>query len=171
MKIFRNILLIALALLLQSTLFGRFVIMGVKPDFAILVLIFLVSESGSVGSIVYGFIIGFIQDVYSPEFLGMNAFTMSLIGYFLGLSKDRLTVENYSVKAIVTFIVCIIHDIIYLSFYAKLDTSIMFKLFLRESLPGAVYTSVLLVITVFIWDKFLSGGFDIVTQELFGNRR
>ncbi|MFC1542087.1 rod shape-determining protein MreD [Candidatus Latescibacterota bacterium] len=171
MKIFRNILLIALAMLLQSTLFGRFVIMGVKPDLAILVLIFFVSESGPVGSIVYGFIIGFIQDVYSPEFLGMNAFTMSLIGYSLGLSKDRLTVENYSVKAIVTFIICIVHDIIFLSFYTQLDTSILFKLLLRESIPGAVYTSVLLVITVFIWDKFLSGGFDIVKQELFGNRR
>ncbi|MFC1650831.1 rod shape-determining protein MreD [Candidatus Latescibacterota bacterium] len=171
MKIFRNILLIALALLLQSSLFGRFGIWGARPDLAILVLIFLVSGSGPVGSVLYGFLIGFLQDVYSPEFLGTNAFVMSLMGYFLGFSKDRLTVENYSVKATVAFIVCIIHDIIFLSFYAKFDTSIMFKLFVRESIPGAVYTSLLIVVIVFVWDNLLSGGFDIVTQGLFGNRR
>ncbi|MFC1490425.1 rod shape-determining protein MreD [Candidatus Latescibacterota bacterium] len=171
MKIFRNILLIALALLLQSTMFGRFSIFGAKPDLAILALIFFVSGSGPVGSIIYGFFIGFLQDVYSPEFLGTNAFTMSLMGYFLGLSKDRLTVENYSVKATVAFIVCIVHNLIFLSFYTKLDTSIMFNLFARESIPGALYTSFLLVIIVFVWDNLLSGGFDIVTQGLFGNRR
>jgi rod shape-determining protein MreD len=171
MKIFRNILLIALALLLQSSLFGRFALFGVTPDLAILVLIFIVSGSGRVGSVAFGFLIGFLQDVYSPEFLGTNAFTMSLIGYFLGLSRDRLTVENYSVKAVVALLVCIVHDLIYLAFYANLDVSIMMKLFVRESLPGAVYTSLLLVIFVFLWDNLLSGGFNFVTQGLFGNRR
>ncbi|MFC1551215.1 rod shape-determining protein MreD [Candidatus Latescibacterota bacterium] len=171
MKTFRNILLIALALLLQSSLFGRFSLFGVKPDLAILVLIFIVSGSGRIGSVAYGFLIGFLQDVYSPEFLGTNAFSMSLIGYFLGWSRDRLTVENYSVKAVVAFLVCIVHDIIYLAFYASMDFSIMLKLFIRESLPGAVYTSILLVIFVFVWDNLLSGGFNFVTQGLFRNRR
>ena len=59
MKIVRNVLIIALALLLQSTLFGRFTIWGVKPDLAMLVLIFLVSSSGQVESVLYGFFIGF----------------------------------------------------------------------------------------------------------------
>ena len=171
MKIIRNILLIALALLLQSTLFGKFSLFGVEPDLAVLVLIFIVSGSGPVGSVMYGFLIGFLQDVYSPEFLGMNAFAMSLIGYFLGLSRDRLSVENYSVKAIVAFLVCIVHDIIYFAFYTKLDTSVISNLFIRESLPGAVYTSCLLVVFVFIWETLSHGGLNFVAQGLFGDRR
>ena len=103
--------------------------------------------------------------------IGMNAFVMSLIGYFLGLSKDRLSVENYSVKAIVAFLVCIVHDLIYFAFYAKLDTSIIYGLFIRESLPGAVYTSCLAVIFVFIWELLSKGGFNLVAQGLFGDRR
>jgi len=171
MKIFRNILIIALALLLQSTFWGRFTIFGARPDLAMLVLILLVSRSGQVESVLYGFFIGFLQDVYSPEFLGVNAFTMSLMGFFLDLGKERLTVENYSVKAIVSFIACIVHDIIFLLLYTKFDSSIMIDIFLKVSLLGAVYTSILLVIIVMAWDWAISGGFNLVIQELFWNRR
>ncbi len=171
MKIFRNILVIALALLLQSTFFGRFSILGVRPDLAMLVLILLVSDSGQMESVLYGFFIGFLQDVYSPEFLGANAFTMSLIGFFLDFGKERLTVENYSVKAVVSFIICVIHDVIFLLLYTKFDSSIMINIFIKESLLGAVYTSILLVVIVMVWDWAINGGFDFVIQGLFGNRR
>ena len=63
MKIFRNILIIVLALLLQSTFWGRFTIFGARPDLAMLVLILLVSRSGQVESVLYGFFIGFWEDL------------------------------------------------------------------------------------------------------------
>ncbi len=171
MKQIKNILIIALALLVQSTILWRFSIMGIKPDLAMLVLILLVNSSSQVESIVYGFIIGFLQDVYTPEFLGANAFTMSLMGFLLDNVKERLTVENYSVKIGVAFTACIIHDLISLSFYTKLDFSMMKELFIRESLPGAVYTSVILFIIVLIREFVISGGLDFVIRELFGTRR
>ena len=171
-KTIRNILIIALALLLQSVLFGRYAIWGVKPDFAMLLLIFLVSDSDeAVSGILYGFIIGFICDMYSPDFLGANSFTMSLMGFFLGLIRERLTVEHYSVKAFVTFIACLVHDVIFLSFYTKFNHSMMLNLFIRESISGAVYTSVILVIMFILWEWIISGGVYFVARELFGNRR
>ncbi|HUT63088.1 MAG TPA: rod shape-determining protein MreD, partial [Anaerolineae bacterium] len=87
MKIIRNILLIALALLLQSVLIGRLDMYGIRPDLSMIVLIFLANESRPVEIIIYGFFIGFIQDVYTPEYLGYNAFSMSLIAYFLSMMK------------------------------------------------------------------------------------
>jgi len=171
MKIIRNILIIALALLLQSTLFGRFSVWGIRPDLAMLALILLVIDSGQVESVLYGFFIGFIQDVYTPEFLGFNSFTMSLMAFLLDNIKERLTVENYSVKAVVTFTACIVHDIIFLSFYTKFERSMMVSLFVRESIPGAVYTSVILVLFIIVWEWALSGGFYFVIQGLFRFRR
>ena len=171
MKQIRNILIIALALLVQSTIFGRLSIAGIKPDLAMLVLILMVNNSSHVESIIYGFTIGFLQDVYTPEFLGANAFTMSLMGFLLDNLKDRLTVENYSVRTGVAFTACVIHDLIFLSFYTKLDYSMMKELFIRESLLGAAYTSVLLFIIVILWEFIISGGFDFVLRELFGSRR
>ena len=171
MKYIRNILIIALALLAQSTVFGRFTVLGVRPDLPILVLIFLVNGSGHAESIIYGFLIGFLQDVYSPEFLGINSFIMSLMAYILDNVRERLTIENFSVKTGEAFLACIVHDILLLSFYTGMEVSIMQNLFFRESLPGAVYTSGLLFIAIVVWDFGVSGGLNFVIQGLFGSRR
>ncbi len=171
MKLIRNILIIALALLVQSTVFGRVSILGIKPDLAMLVLILLVSISTQVECIMYGFIIGFLQDVYTPEFLGANAFVMSLMGFVLDTVKERLTVENYSVKTVVAFTACVFHDVIFLSFYTRFDFAMMKDLFITESLFGAVFTSGLLFIILLLWEFVISGGFNYVIRELFGSRR
>jgi rod shape-determining protein MreD len=170
MIIVRNILFIALALLLQSTVLGRFSILGVRPDIAMLALMVLVNSSGSAGSIVYGFCIGFIQDVYSPEFLGANAFTMSLMGCILDYIKESLTIENISVKACVMFTACIVHDIVYVSFYTRFDFAMMKQLLIMESILSAVYTSSLLVLILLCWEWIIGGGFSYVVHGLFGHR-
>lgn len=171
MKIIRNILLIALALLLQSILIGRFVIYSIRPDLAMIVLIFLANESGPVEIIIYGFFIGFLQDVYSPEYLGYNAFSTSLTAFFLNIIKERLTVENYSVKLISALIACLIHDGFYLSLYTQFDLSIFSSLFIRESIPGAVYTSILVITLVRVWEWAQHGGLFLVLREFLGFRK
>jgi len=93
------------------------------------------------------------------------------MGFLLDLSKERLAVENYSVKALVCFLTCIIHDVIFLSFYTKFNHSMMMRFFIRESLFGAVYTSALLVLLFILWEWATDGGFKFVVQELFRNRR
>ena len=170
MKIFRNILLVALALLIQSSMPGKLDIYGIRPDFALLVLIFLSYESSPARVILYGFLIGFFQDIYSPEYLGYNAFTMSLTAFFLGIVKERLTVENYTVKLFSTLIICLVHDGLYLSLYTKFDLSILVPLFTRESFPGAVYTSILAIAFIRVWEWVQSGGLAVVIQGLFSGK-
>ncbi len=171
MKTIRNILLITLALLVQSVFFGKFDIYGVRPDLALIVLIFLSNETTAVPLIFYGFLTGFIQDVYSPEYLGYNAFAMSLTAYFLSLLRERLTVENYTVRLLATVIACLLHDAFYLSLYTGFELNVLVSLFVSESLPGAVYTSVLAVFLVKIWQWAKSGGLILVIQELIGSER
>jgi len=123
-----------------------------------------------VESIVYGFIIGFLQDVYSPEFLGVNALTMSLMAAMLDVLKERLSLDLYTVRAAVSFGVCLLHDLIYLSFYTKFDGALMTSIFLRESLPGAVYTSVLFMLFMLLWEWMRNGGLRYVLEGFFRER-
>jgi rod shape-determining protein MreD len=171
MNIVKNILLIALALLVQSTVVDRFAIYGVRPDLAMLVLLYLASTAEPVEIILYGFFIGFLQDVYSPEYLGYNALTMSLVGYTLGFIKERITVERGPVRLLVTFLSCLVHDALYLSLYSHLQFSILLSLFLRWSIPGAVYTSVLSVIFITVWEWAEEGGVFVVFRQLLGYRK
>jgi len=165
MKTVRNILLIALALLVQSTVFGRLDLFGVRPDLALMVLLFLAAETDGVGLICYGFLIGFLQDVYSPEYLGFNAFSMSLTAFVLDVLKERLTVENFTVKLVTTLLACMFHDIVYLGFYTGFAFSSLVSIFVGESLPGAVYTSVLAVLVIGLWRWANSGGLFVVLRE------
>ena len=169
MQMVRNILLIALALLVQSTLGTRMEIMGARPDFALLMLMLLANRGSTVTSIMYGFFIGFLQDVYSPEFLGANAFAMSLMGFMLGEFRERLAVEHTGVKFVSIVVAILVHDAVYLSFYSRFEFSVAWTLFVRESLADALYTAVFGVVLVVIWQWLERGGFFSVVRELLGD--
>ena len=167
----RNVLLIILALLIQSTMYGRMDFFGIRPDLGMLALIFVASGSGTAECILYGFLAGFLQDVYTPEYLGYNSFAMSLMGFFLGILRETLTVEKYGVKILVTFLACLMHDIIYLSFYTALDASLFWGLFIKGSIAGALYTSVLAVLFISAYEWITGGGLRVVIRELIGIRK
>ena len=171
MDTLRNVLLIILALLLQSTLSGRFDILGARPDLGMLALTLIAGTVTGTESILYGFFIGFVQDVYTPEYLGYNSFTMSLMGFLLGVLKETITVENIGVKIAVAGVACLLHDILYLSFYTAFDFTLLFTLFVRESLGGALYTSVLALMFIAGYGWITGGGLKVVLRELTGIRR
>ena len=171
MKIIRNILLITLALLAQSSLLGRFDVFGIRPDLAMLVFLFIVNTSDFVESILYGFLIGFLQDVYTPEYLGFNALTMSIIGFALGFVRERITVEKGAVRLLLTFFACIVHDGFYLMLYTHFDFSAWMYLMFRASLAGAVYTSILAVVFITAWEWVEEGGLFVVIRQFMGYRR
>jgi len=170
MKIVRNILLIAIVLLVQSTLFGRFDIYGVRPDLAMLVLLFLTNTAGPVESIWYGLLIGFLQDVYSPDYLGFNSLTMSIMGFLLIFVREQFTVEKGTVRLLVTFIACLVHDALYLMMYTHFDFLLTINLYLRMSLPGSLYTTALFFVMMAVWEWAKEGGILIVIREFLGNR-
>lgn len=161
----------ALALLVQGTMFGRFELFGLRPDLALLCLLVIVQDTGGAKAILYGFLIGFAQDVYSPELLGYNAVAMSVTAYFIDVTKERFTVENYSVSFIVTISACILHDLLYLVFYTSFEVPVFISLFIKESLPGAVYTSAIAVVVIRVREWLRAGGFFGVLQELCRTER
>ena len=171
MRVIRNILLIALAMIVQSTLIGQFPLFGVRPDLAMVVFLLIAKDTESVGCIFYGFFIGFLQDVYTPEYLGFNSLSMSLIGFIAGFLREHVTVENTSVRLIMTFFICILHDIIFLFMYSHFDMSLVIDLFWWEYLAGALYTGFVAVVVLSAWDWLEKGGLLSVFVELMGYRK
>ena len=171
MKTIKNILLIALVLLIQSTIMGRFDLFGVRPDLGMLILLYIANSSGSSESVWYGFMIGFLQDVYTPEYLGFNTFTMSIIGYLLGFVNERVTMEKIPVRIVVTLFACILHDLLFVSLYTHLDLSLAFNLYVFTGFLGAVYTTVLSVLFITVLEWAEKGGLLIIVNELLANRR
>lgn len=171
MRIFRNILIIALGLLIQSTLVGHFSLFGSRPDIPMIMLFFLAINTGPVESVFYGFTMGFLIDAYSPEYLGLNAFVMSIIAYLLNMIRDRLSLELITLKASVAIAACLIHDSLYLLFYTNFDYVMMFRMLFTESLLGEVYSTLIILAMSKLWEIGVNGGVEFVFQGLFGIRR
>ena len=156
----RSFSLLALSLILQSTLAAHLSILNGRPDFVLLMLVYLSLSHGPVAGSVSGWSIGLIQDFYgSPTNLGLNALCKTLIGYAVGYGKDGLFKESLSIVALVLLITGLAHDALYFLIYTRHDLSVYPSLLWRSSLPSIVYT-VVLGIFLALCVAFRNGKFD-----------
>ncbi|MCK4540844.1 MAG: rod shape-determining protein MreD [Spirochaetales bacterium] len=97
-------LLIALSVILQSTLLRGMVIRGATPDIALIILVFSAHHLGEFRSLFSGFISGLIEDFLSLSPLGFHAFLKTLIGYLNGLFKGKIFFDPIFIPMIVVLI-------------------------------------------------------------------
>jgi rod shape-determining protein MreD len=83
-------LLLAVAVVLQSTALEYVAIGGVKPDLALIVLVFVAVHGGPMAGQVSGFIAGLVQDFLSLPPLGMSALVRTTIGFVYGRLQGAL---------------------------------------------------------------------------------
>lgn len=143
MKTARNILLIILALFLQTSWTNVISLWDIKPDLVIIVLVFIGITSGQIEAIVLGFFSGFLMDVYNPEWMGMNALSNSIIGFAVGYSRVGVVAEDIQVQTTILFVASLMRDLIYFLCYTFPDPVQALYLILRYGLGTAVYTAVL----------------------------
>lgn len=143
MKTARNILLIVLALFLQTSWTHAISLWEIKPDLVVLVLVFVGITSGQIEATILGFFSGFMMDVYNPEWMGVNALANSLIGFAVGYSRVGIVAEDIQVQAAILFVASLVRDLIYFLAYAFPDLVQALYLVLRYGLGTAVYTALL----------------------------
>ena len=159
MKQLRYIVLAILALLLQSTWGIRFSILGIQPDLPILILAYIALSEGSVFGALYGFFIGFCQDIYTPQNLGLHSMINVLLGFMLGEIRYRVTIEHLAVLGMVIFFSCTIKDFSYLLLSQSFNLERTgYLLFLQHGLTGAFYTACIALVSVKLKGFFLRKG-------------
>ena len=141
-KVLSGILVLFSLVLFQSLLSGVVTIAGIKPDLAIIILVYLALTRGRSYGMVFGFLIGFLSDVFTPGTLGLGALVKCLIGFTLGSFKDNLYLESLYSKGAVVFLTLILNDSLYYTITTGLSDS-TFRVLSRYSLPSALYTSVI----------------------------
>lgn len=99
-----SILVLFLALLVQSTLFNVIAIAGIKPDITLMVVIFLGFRKGSVPGQISGFFTGLFEDFVSLSPPGFNALVKTTIGYCYGLLVGGFIIDAVVIP--VVFLAC-----------------------------------------------------------------
>ena len=102
----------AICILLQSTILGRIAIRGVRPDLALIVLIFVSMRRGAMVGQVSGFATGFLEDLMNVSPLGFHSLLRTVIGYVYGLLSGNVFIDPFLMPIILTVIATILKGIL-----------------------------------------------------------
>jgi len=141
MRIVRNILLVILALVLQTSWVPKTAILGMAPDLIVMVIVYVGLTGGQIEGTSLGFLAGFLQDVYGPARLGSNALANSIIGFGAGYGKGGIVAEGLVVRSAMLFVAVLARDLLYFLCNAGWNVRELVLLFLRYSPGTAVYTA------------------------------
>jgi rod shape-determining protein MreD len=141
MRIIFLLIIAFIFLLLQVLALGKLSIGEISPDFTLLLCAFIALYRGPVQGSIIGFIIGFIQDLFNPTLLGLNALTKTLVGFACGHVGQKAAPENVIFFAAIFFITALGHDIVYLIFFTGLHLGRFFVLLFTVAIPSAIYTA------------------------------
>jgi rod shape-determining protein MreD len=96
--------LIALAIVMQSTLLHWVAVRGVIPDLGLIVLVFVAIRRGSMTAQLSGFASGVVEDVLSLSPLGFHAFIRTVVGFLYGLTVGSIFVDPILMPVILIII-------------------------------------------------------------------
>jgi rod shape-determining protein MreD len=104
--------LIALAIVLQSTLLHWVAVRGVIPDLGLIVLVFVAIRRGSMTAQLSGFASGVVEDVLSLSPLGFHAFIRTMVGFLYGLTVGSIFIDPILMPVILIIIATLLKALI-----------------------------------------------------------
>jgi rod shape-determining protein MreD len=107
-----TLLFLVVAVLLQSTILGMIAIGGVRPDLALVILVFVSLRRGSMVGQVSGFASGILEDFMSVSPLGFHPLMRAVIGYLYGIFSGAVFVDPFVMPMILTVIATLLKGII-----------------------------------------------------------
>ena len=155
MKSFYLFLTVLLFLLAQASLAPRISLGQVSPDFVLLIVVFFALYRGSIRGAIFGFVVGFLQDLGNPDMLGLNALLKSVLGFLMGHAGTKTFPGNIVFLGGLFFVAAFGHDFAYLLLFRWPDIGVALAMVVTVALPSAFYTSVL-------------GAFADIVMSLFG---
>ena len=130
--------------LLQVAIIPRLAIGGIQPDLFLILLCRLSLSASPESTAAAGFLIGLYQDALSGAPIGLNAFTLSLIGFLMSrLSRQVKTTElagRFALLCLAAILSGLSILLLLRFFHAPRPLT---SALLWTALPGALYTALL----------------------------
>jgi len=131
------------AVVLDAVLAPQIAILGARPDFLVLVVVYAGLALGATPAVIGGFAIGLVADSELPDYLGLHALSLSLTGYVTAGLWDHLVKSNVLMQCAILFSASLLHDAIYYFGYYRNHLDLFGRFFVRYGLLGAAYTAAL----------------------------
>jgi rod shape-determining protein MreD len=140
--------------LLQASIVPHLAVGGIQPDLFLILLLGLSLWAGPELTAAAGFLIGLYQDALSGAPFGLNAFTLSLIGFLVSrLSRQVKTTQlagRFTLLCLAGMLSGLITLLLLRFFHAPRPLA---SALLWTALPGALYTAILGTGLLAIWPR------------------
>jgi len=107
-----SVVILSACIVLQSTLFRFIAILDVRPDLALIVLVFVALRRGSMTGQVAGFASGIVEDMATVSPPGFHMLLRTLIGFLYGLFSGNVFVDPLLMPIVLTIAATILKGII-----------------------------------------------------------
>jgi rod shape-determining protein MreD len=98
---------VVLAFMLQLSVMPQFKVFGVQPDLILVVAVIVAVQEGPIAGAVVGFAGGMLQDIVSPQLMGVSALTKTLAAFFAGAMKDFFMTYSILLPVVLVFLATI----------------------------------------------------------------
>jgi rod shape-determining protein MreD len=142
-QVFRHLLYLILATILQTTWVPSIEIFGLQPDLILLVVVLIAAKAGHVEGVIFGFCVGLFQDAYSPADLGLNALTKSIVGFAVGLGRGGVMIDTLHVRLLIVCGAVLVHDPIYYVGHSDISLAHVPYYWVRYGIGRAVYSALI----------------------------
>ncbi|MBD3349474.1 MAG: rod shape-determining protein MreD [Candidatus Eisenbacteria bacterium] len=131
------------AVVLDATVAPEVEILGARPDLLVLVVVYGSLALGSRPATIGGFLMGLVVDTELPEYLGLHAFALAVVGFLSAGIWEHLVRSNVFVQCGVLLVATMLHDGIYYLVYYRNHLDMYTSFLARYGLLGGLYTAAL----------------------------
>lgn len=141
-----------LAIIFQIIIALWLSIQNIKPDFVLILVMFVALLQGRVFGQLYGFGIGLIIDIIGiGSFFGLSALSKTVAGFLAGYFKNRRNRFNHITFYSIYVLVIFIHFAIFFLINFKSSDYGTQLILLRYVLPETIYTSIIFILLDYIF--------------------
>lgn len=152
------LIILIFCLILPGTVFHYLSWNGVKPDLAMLWVIYIAIYHRPSEGMVYGFATGLIVDLYFSRYIGMYTITLAIVAFLISFLQQRWYRENIPLTIVLVFLATLLGQTIVslLANIAGLNWD--FGDALRMIIGVSLYNALLVPITYPLVSKSFSKG-------------
>jgi rod shape-determining protein MreD len=153
---------LAVAVLLQTSLAPHLRLLGAHPDFALIAVVCVALVKGSETGAVFGFLTGMITAVAAMEPLGVAAFVFVLVGYFAGRYAETADLPAGLAPLLTVFTATLVANVLFAMAQFLLTREVPLGFFLgRVLLPSLVFNTLLAAPVYLLVRVWLRGAGDL----------
>ena len=134
--------------LIQTTLLHHISVLGIQPDLFIVFQVFHSLHSS--------WVIGFAKDCFTEGLFGLNTVLFVIMGYLISMIKDNIYGRHLATQILVTLIISIIYNFMYLFMLSISFTSTGLLPLVFKCPLIAVYNSVMVPPVFWLFNRYYS---------------